>query len=91
MCILQGGRTIGKKMSKEETKVKIPTVRYGQRFGKLRFKPLPELRVTLKWKGKKIYFIIDTREENSVLLKQDGPISNKKTWVQRATGIIPYS
>lgn len=53
--------------------------------------PLPEPRITLKVEGKKNDFMVDTGAENSVLLKPEGPISNKKTWVQGAMGIKHYS
>ena len=34
---------------------------------------------------------MDTRAQSSVLLGTEGPMSNKKLWVQRATGVKQYS
>lgn len=52
---------------------------------------LPEPRVTLRVEGKPVDFMVDRRAQNSVLLRADGPITDKKTWIQDATGARLYS
>lgn len=39
-----------------------------------------------KSRGEKINFMVDTGTETSVLLKPEGPLSGKQTWVQRPLG-----
>lgn len=53
--------------------------------------PLPEPRVTLRVEGKPVDFMVDRRAQNSVLLRTGGPITDKKTWIQDATGARLYS
>lgn len=68
------------------------TARHGQQLGEMGFRfPLPEPRVTLRVEGKPVDFMVDTRAQNSVLLRADGPITDKKTWIQDATGARLYS
>ena len=55
------------------------------------FRSPPKPRVTLKVEGKPTQFLVDTGAQHSVLLQTDGPISNKKSWVQGATGNKKYS
>lgn len=52
---------------------------------------IPEDTVILKVEERPINLIVDTGAQNSVSRRTDGPIRNKNTWVERATGIKPYS
>ncbi|XP_008565010.1 PREDICTED: LOW QUALITY PROTEIN: uncharacterized protein LOC103585736 [Galeopterus variegatus] len=51
---------------------------------------LPKPRVTLRVEGKPTQFLVDTGAQHSVLLQTDGPLLNKKLWVQGATGNRQY-
>lgn len=61
------------------------------RRGERGSEPLPEPRVTRKVKGKPNQFLVDTGAQHSVILQTEGPLSKKKSWVQRATRTKKYS
>lgn len=64
---------------------------HGQWFGEKGFSPLPNPRVTLRVYEKVIDFTVDTGTQNSVPIKANGPMTNKRTGVQRIKGAEPYS
>lgn len=52
--------------------------------------PHPEPRVILKLEGRPVQFMVDTLTQHSALTETVGPITKKKVWVQRATGMNQY-
>lgn len=52
--------------------------------------PLPKPRANLRVEEKTVDFMVDIVAQNSVLLRDNGPMTDNKTWVQDATRIKPY-
>ena len=52
--------------------------------------PLPKPRVTLRVEGTPVDFLVDTGAQYSVLLKPQGKLAGKTSWVQGATGMKQY-
>lgn len=60
-------------------------------LGEMGFGFLPQPRVTLRVEGRPVDLVMNLGTQNSVLLRADGPRTDKRTWVQCATGVKPYS
>lgn len=60
-------------------------------LGEIGFAPLPKPRPNLRVEGKLVDFMLDTGAQNSMLLSDDGLMTDSKTWVQDATRIKPCS